>query len=231
MRPETFFDQLADVLDTVAPLPGEDSLYGQFAALLAAGQADSAIEDLMIDAATALDQTLISDFMRWEYNGKPAGRGWNRSLHNAAWGLDYYNRTGSARSNMFDNRALETQYYYSDTDSAGRQLDGDTGCEITFAVGELPPVEGFWSLTLYDEQHFFYANDLRRYSLGTKNTSLQYGQDGSLTLHAGSRSPGAEHESNWLPAPSGPFSLYLRAYWPKPAIIDGTWTPPEVTAA
>ena len=92
----------------------------------------------------------------------------------------------------------------------------------------MPPVKGFWSLTLYNEVHFFNPNPLNRYSLGTKNKNLKYNSDGSLTLYAGAKSPGKDKENNWLPAPEGPFSLYIRAYWPENAILDGTWTPPIV---
>lgn len=91
-----------------------------------------------------------------------------------------------------------------------------------------PPIKGFWSLTLYDEYHFFHSDPLSRYSLGTKNKTLKYNDDGSLTLYAGAKSPGADKESNWLPAPDGKFSLYIRAYWPDKPIIDGSWTSPAV---
>jgi hypothetical protein len=99
---------------------------------------------------------------------------------------------------------------------------------MTFAKGQTPPVNGFWSLTLYNDKHFFEPNALNRFSLGTKNKTLQYNADGSLTLYAGAKSPGKDKESNWLPAPSGTFSLYIRAYWSEKAILDGTWMPPQV---
>jgi hypothetical protein len=83
-------------------------------------------------------------------------------------------------------------------------------------------------LTLYNEVHFFNPNPLERYSLGTKNKNLKYNADGSLTLYAGAKSPGKDNENNWLPSPEGPFSLYIRAYWPENALLDGTWTPPIV---
>jgi hypothetical protein len=227
--PDTFFDQFREVLDTVPPLPGEQALYAQFSALLDAAERDPAIKQQMTDAAIRMDSTFIADAMRWANNGKPAGHGWNRSLHNAEWGLDYQNRASTARSNMFDNRPNETQYFYSDTDSNGDQLSGTHMYEIAFTAGDLPPVDGFWSLTMYNDEHFFHPNDLHRYSLGTKNKSLVYGDDGSLTLYAGHDSPGPEHESNWLPAPATNFSLYLRAYGGQAGITDGTWIPPFIT--
>jgi hypothetical protein len=92
----------------------------------------------------------------------------------------------------------------------------------------VPPVHGFWSLTLYDPNHFFHPNALNRYSLGTKNKDLKYNADGSLILYASAKSPGKDNESNWLPAPNGKFSLYLRAYWADQAILDGIWQPPAI---
>jgi hypothetical protein len=95
--------------------------------------------------------------------------------------------------------------------------------------GLTPPVNGFWSLTLYNEHHFFAPNTLNRYSLGTKNKGLQYNADGSLTLYVQAGSPGSDKESNGLPAPKdGDFSLYVRTYWPKVEATDGSWTPPPV---
>ena len=129
---------------------------------------------------------------------------------------------------MFDNKPNETQYFYTDDDSTGASLDGRNSYEVTFASGQEPPVNGFWSLTLYNEHHFSNPNDLKHYSLGTKNKNLKRNADGSLTLHAGARSPGKDKESNWLPAPNGYFSLYIRAYWGKQAILDGSWQPPKI---
>jgi len=70
--------------------------------------------------------------------------------------------------------------------------------------------------------------DLKRYSLGTKNKNLKRNSDGSLTLYAGGKSPGKDKETNWLPAPDGKFSLYIRAYWGKEGILDGSWRPPKI---
>jgi hypothetical protein len=168
--------------------------------------------------------------LQWRYNGGPAGNGWNSPVDNAEWGTDYLNRTSTAKSNIYENRPEETKYIYTDNDTAGQRLDGDNLYSITFAKGQTPPVKGFWSLTIYNAEHFFHPNALDRYSLGTKNKTLELNPDGSLTLYAGAKSPGKDKESNWLPAPQGHFSLYLRAYWPDQAILDGTWKPPAITA-
>lgn len=226
--PDQFFDQLPDVLNTVEPLQGEEALYGQFRLLLDAAAKDPELKKVVVATAVEAEDRAIQPFFEWKHNGRPAGNGWNRSTNNAQFGVDYFNRTGTSKSNMFDNRPTETQYFYTDFDSVGGELEGSGSYEITFAAGEEPPVDGFWSLTLYNDKHLFYANDLKRYSLGTKNKTLQRNADGSLTLYAGAKSPGGEKESNWLPAPDGRFSLYIRAYWGQEAILDGSWTPPVV---
>lgn len=157
-----------------------------------------------------------------------AGNNWYSPRNNSAFGTDYLTRTALARSNMFENAPHETKYIFTDTDIDGNQLDGSHHYTVTFAAGELPPVNGFFSLTLYNKHHFYYENDVGRYSLGTKNTDLQYGDDGSLTFYIGNQPGDEAAATNWLPAPADEFSLYIRAYWPKQDIIDGTWKPPQV---
>lgn len=228
--PEKFFDQFGQVLDTVPAFPGEEAMYAQFRALMDSAKAAPSIHQTLVDTAIATEKDVISEFFSWAANGHPAGNGWNRSTNNAQWGVDYFNRTGTAKSNMFDNRPTETQYFYTDNDATGAPLVGTRTYKVTFPAGQTPPVDGFWSLTLYNDKHLFSPNPLNRYSLGTKNKDLILGTDGSLTIYAGSRSPGPEREANWLPAPSGHFSLYIRAYWGKPEIVDGSWKPPTVEA-
>ncbi len=226
--PEKFFDQFPEVVETVPPLPGEEAMYAQFRALVAAARKDPEIQKLLVEVAIETEKEAITPFFQWKYNGRPAGNGWNRSTNNAQWGYDYFNRTGTSRSNMFDNKPNETQYFYTDYDSTGTPLAGGGLYSVTFPKGETPPVNGFWSLTLYNDKHLFHPNELKRYSLGTKNKTLKTNPDGSLTLYAGGKSPGADKESNWLPAPDGTFSLYIRAYWGKETILDGSWKPPEI---
>jgi len=231
VQPEKFFDQFEAVLDLVPPLPGEEAMYANFKALMGVRKKSDAIRKAMDEVAKETEESAIKSMFKWSHNGKDAGNGWNRSLHNAEWGVDYYMRTSTARSNMFDNRPSETQYFYTDNDGAGAQLDGNSQYTVAFAKGQTPPVKGFWSLTLYNHHHLFAPNDLKRYSLGTKNRNLKYNDDGSLTLHVSHRSPGKDKESNWLPAPDGTFSLYIRAYWGGKAILDGSWKPPVIKKA
>jgi hypothetical protein len=228
VNPETFFDELPAVMKSVPPLPGEEALYASISSVLDAAAKDAAIKKTLTETAVAADREMITPFLQWRYNGRSAGNGWNSPVNNAEWGTDYLNRTATAKSNMFDNLPTETKYIYTDDDSQGKQLTGQNSYSITFPKGPLPPVKGFWSVTLYNEVHFFNPNPLQRFSLGTKNKNLKYNADGSLTLYAGAKSPGQDKESNWLPAPDGTFSLYIRAYWPDKAIIDGTWQPPQI---
>ena len=228
VNPDTFFDELPAVMKQVPPLPGEEALYAWIGSVLDAAATDPNIKKTLKETAAAADNEMMPPFLRWRYNGRPAGNGWNSPVNNAQWGTDYLNRTGTAKSNMYDNRPEETKYIYTDDDSQGRQLNGQNSYAITFAKGEVPPVKGFWSVTLYNALHFFNPNSLNRYSLGTKNKTLTYNADGSLTLYASAKSPGKDKESNWLPAPNGPFSLYIRAYWADKAILDGQWKPPAV---
>ena len=93
-----------------------------------------------------------------------------------------------------------------------RQAERESSYEVTFQKGELPPVKGFWSLTISDPEHFFAPNALKRYALGTKNKTVKYNADGSLTIYLGNKSPGQDKEANWLPAPAGNFSVWFRAY-------------------
>ena len=101
---------------------------------------------------------------------------------------------------------------------------------LRFAKGELPPVKGFWSLTMYDEHMFFVANPINRYSMSLR-TNPKFEPDGSLVIYIQNENPGADRQANWLPAPKGKFHLMLRLYWPdenQPSILDRSWVIPAV---
>ena len=226
--PEKFYDQLPGVMNLVPPLPGEEALYGWIRSVFDAAAKAPATKEALVASFVAADQELIAPLTQWKFNGRSAGNGWNSPVNNAQWGTDYLLRTATAKSNMYDNKPNETKYIYRDLDSQGQQLHGKNNYTVTFPKGQLPPVRGFWSLTLYNEHHLFSPNALNRYSLGTKSKSLKHNPDGSLTLYFGVKSPGKDKETNWVPAPDGTFSLYIRAYWADKAILDGTWMPPNV---
>ncbi|MFZ0065932.1 MAG: DUF1254 domain-containing protein [Pseudolabrys sp.] len=229
--PEKFFDQLPQVMKDVPPLPGEEALYKMIQSVLDAAANNPEIKATLTQTAVAAEDELIKPLLQFHNNGRPVGNGWTSPPNGARWGTDYLSRAATARSNMYDNAPEETRYIYTDFDSAGQRLTGANRYTVTFAKGQLPPVDGFWSLTLYNKEHLFEPNRLNRFSLGTKSKSLKYNTDGSLTLYYQNESPGADKESNWVPAPKDEFSLYIRAYWPKPEILDGSWKPPAVTRA
>ena len=128
---------------------------------------------------------------------------WTTISNEAAFGTDYYTRTAAAKSNILVNAPNETKYFYQDLDASGARLNGANRYTMTFAKGQTPPVNGFWSLTLYNEHHFFVPNELNRYSLGTKNRSLKPNADGSLTFCMQADPPPAVQRDNWLPSPKG----------------------------
>jgi hypothetical protein len=163
--------------------------------------------------------------------GRPVGNGWNSPSNGAAWGIDYPSRAATARSNMYDNAPSTTTYIYTDLDSTGARLNSASKYTVTFAKRQTSPVEGFWSLTMYNDKHLFAPNKLNRYSLGTKNNkTLKTNSDGSLTFYVQRESPDADRESNWLPAPKDAnFSLYIRTYWPKTEVLSGSWKLPAIT--
>src|SRR5262249_9103950 len=106
--------------------------------------------------------------------------------------------------------------------------DGAHRYVLRFKKVELPPVDAFWSVTLYDNDGFPVANPINRFALGDRD-ALKYNADGSLDLYIQNGSPGAEAESNWLPAPARPVNLTMRLYGPKAPALDGRWAPPAVT--
>ena len=229
---KNFFDVLPLVLADAPPLPGEEAHYGQMQALLVAAESDPKIKVAVIKGAIEAEKELVKPLFEFRNWGLQLPHNWSSQSNGAAFGADYFTRTAVAKSNIFVNKANETKYFYQDLDDAGQRLNGTNRYTVTFPKDQTPPVRGFWSLTLYNEYHFFVSNDIRRYSVGTKSKSLRYNADGSLTIYVQADPPPEEQRGNWLPAPKGAdFSLYMRAYWPKVGISDGSWTPPAVALA
>ena len=120
-------------------------------------------------------------------------------------------------------------------DGNGRTLSGANRYTLTFAKGETPPVDGFWSITMYeiDQGWWFVPNPLNKFTVSARS-NLKSNADGSVTLYFQNEPPGPDKEANWLPAPKSDFVLMLRMYWPKqkdPSILDGSWKPPPVEKA
>lgn len=227
--PDKFVDQLPLVLADAPPLPGEEARYAQMLAVVAAAQADPKLKAAMAKAAAETDERLVKPLFQFRNYGQQLPSNWSTISNEAAFGTDYFTRTAVAKSNIFVNSPNETKYFYQDLDANGARLNSGARYTVTFAKDGTPPVNGFWSLSIYNEHHFFVANKINRFSVGTKNKDLRFAKDGSLTIYVQAGEPSDPDErANWLPAPEGDFSLYIRAYWPKVAVTDGTWTPPPV---
>ena len=158
--------------------------------------------------------------------------GWRITLPSGVYGTNYLHRAFVNWQGPGWNRPEDAVYPLAMVDGEGKALSGANNYVLQFAEGELPPVKGFWSLTMYDSEGFFVANPLDRVSLSQRNDFI-FNADGSLDLFIQNDSPGEDQETNWLPAPDGAFTLFMRLYWPSdraPSIIDGSWMPPEVRA-
>ena len=226
--PDHYFDALPDVLKEVPPMPGEEGWYAQMQSVLDAAKTNPKVKDWLLAAAVSADKEIIPPLFQFVNVGYPAKYHWTTQSNGAQFGFDYLTRTSCAKANIFVNKPIETKYFYQDLDSSGIRLNGKMNYTVTYPKGEIPPVKGFWSLTLYNEHHFFFPNNMRRYSLGTKNKTLIYNSDGSLTLYVQSSPPETSKMNNWLPSPKGEFSLYQRCYWPEESALNGSWNPPAV---
>lgn len=150
---------------------------------------------------------------------------------------DWLNRAAVAQAGIYANDPVEAMYPLTRTDSTGQPLDGNKhNYTLTFAAGEFPPVNAFWSVTMYNgKTQLLIENPINRYLINSPMLpGMKKNDDGSLTLYIQKDSPGADKESNWLPAPNGPIYLVMRLYWPRtepPSILppgEGIWKPPGI---
>jgi hypothetical protein len=165
--------------------------------------------------------------------GSPAG---DATFYHGDWLL----RAVAAQAGIYGNDAVEAMYPLTKVDADGQPLDGSkANYTITFPANGLPPVNAFWSVTMYDgKTQLLIKNPIDRYLINAPMLpNLKRNADGSLTIYVQNRSPGSDKESNWLPAPDGPIYMVMRLYWPKetpPSILppgEGTWQPPGVRKA
>ncbi len=143
---------------------------------------------------------------------------------------DYLSRMSGAVLGIYGNSKDEAMYPVYFVDSSRQKLDGSHAYTLRFAPGQLPPVNAFWSLTMYElPASLLTANPLNRYLINSPMLpDLKKDADGGITIHVQHGSPGKDRESNWLPAPKGPFFAVMRLYWPKPEALKGEWTAPAL---
>jgi hypothetical protein len=158
--------------------------------------------------------------------GKPIN-GWRMQLDLGRYGTNYEHRALVALVGLGANLPEDAVYPATDLDADGQPLSGEHRYRIRFPPGGLPPVKGFWSVTMYDADHFLVANPIGRYALGDRDP-VRADPDGTLDIFIQHEDPGPDRRANWLPAPAGAFNLAMRLYYPKPPVLDGSWMPPAV---
>jgi hypothetical protein len=163
-----------------------------------------------------------------EVNGWRVGAAFgDRAFYNGNYTL----RAAAALAGIYGNDAVEAMYPLASADSTGAKLDGSkSNYTLTFPAGAYPPVNAFWSVTMYDgKTQLLIKNPINRYLINSPMLpDLKKNPDGSLTIYVQNKSPGKEKESNWLPAPNGPIYMVMRLYWPKDEALNGTWKPAPI---
>lgn len=234
-----YFDLMAKLMGGVAPPAAEDApIIARMAKIgivpghpFGMTKLDPAVQAALKDVpTTALKKIEASkDSLGAIVNGRVV----TKDL--GTYGTNYIKRAVVAAFGWPANQQKDAVYPYTEVDSAGQKLTGANKYALTFPKGETPPVDGFWSITMYeiDQGWWFVPNALNKFTVSMRNQP-KYNTDGSLTLYFQNESPGAGKEANWLPAPKGEFIPMLRMYWPKeapPSILDGTWKVPPVVKA
>ena len=236
MDTPAYFTMMAKLMGAAAPPAQEDApMLARMARIgLVPGQPfDLTKLDPAVQSAL---KNLNQDAMkRIEKNKGSLGamvNGWVITKDLGRYGTNYLKRAVVAAYGWPANLQDDAVYPYTEIDSAGQALSGASEYTLTFAKGQTPPVNAFWSITMYEIEDgwWFVPNPLNKFTVSPRN-KLKYNADGSLTLYFQNESPGKAKEANWLPAPKGAFIPMLRMYWPKetpPSILDGSWKPPAV---
>ncbi len=225
-----YFTLLAQLMKANPPSPADAPALARYARIgLVAGQ-DFDASKLSADFVKRIPE-IAFDRIMLQFKINPAFKdenGWGYTLKTGIYGTDYPMRAIVTAIGLGANRPQDAVYPTSLKDADDNDYDGANKYVIKFAKGQLPPAKGFWSVTMYNAEYFFVSNPINRYSISARN-NLKTNADGSVDLYIQKDSPGADKESNWLPAPAGKFYLMMRLYLPdegEPSILDGTWTVP-----
>ncbi|MFO0800014.1 MAG: DUF1254 domain-containing protein [Gemmataceae bacterium] len=228
-----YFGLLARLMKDNPPAAADGPMVAKLARLgVVPGQAfDAAKLPPAVRAAVA--QAPKAGVARVMGHFKDAGtleNGWTFTTKAGVYGTAYLQRAFITAIGLGANRPQDAVYPTSEVDAEGKKYSGANKYVLHFDKGQTPPVNAFWSVTMYDANYFFVDNPLNRYTVSPRN-DLKYNPDGSLDVYIQNESPGAGKEANWLPAPRGEFILMMRLYYPKataPSILDGTWKVPPV---
>jgi hypothetical protein len=227
-----FFTLLADLMKRNPPAPADAPALERFKAIgLIPGQGfDGKALDSRWDR---LLPQLSYDRIMLHAMSLKRENGWLFTTKTGLYATNYLQRAFITAVGLGANRPQDAVYPMSQRASLLEAYEGENTYTLRFEKGQLPPVRGFWSLTMYDEQVFFVANPINRYSMSLR-TNPKFESDGSLVILIQNENPGPDKEANWLPAPKGKFHLMLRLYWPdenEPSILDGSWVVPAVKRA
>lgn len=228
-----YFGLLAQLMKNNPPAKEDGPMLAQMAQLGIVPGEDFDVEKLGPAVQTALDDVPKIGFEKIMAHFAEGGEkinGWVFTMETGLYGTEYLQRALITAIGLGANRPQDAVYPTSEADADGKPYSGANKYVMHFPAGQLPPVNGFWSLTMYDAAYFFVDNPLNRYTLSARN-ELKKNADGSVDLYLQHENPGPDKESNWLPAPEGKFVLMLRLYWPKesdPSILDGSWKLPAV---
>ncbi|MBD2770920.1 DUF1254 domain-containing protein [Iningainema tapete] len=229
-----FFDELSALLKDNPPPADESPVLERFAQVGIGVNRQPSQEVTDPDILAGLTQGIVEAERlidkKWLNIGTTTN-GWRVNYDIGDYGNDYLLRAAVAKYALAANVAQESLYFLTNIDANGNPLVGTNEYVLTFEAGQLPPVEAFWSVTLYDPDGFLVENSINRYSIGDRTPGVQFNSDGSLSIYLQSDPP-ILGSSNWLPTQNGPFSLSLRAYLPKPELLNGTYQlPPVVNVA
>jgi hypothetical protein len=233
-----YFKLFAELLKTNPPAAEDAPMMAELAKIgIVPGQDfDAAKLDPAVAKGLASAPKPAQDkIMEWMKEGVVAGdfkleHGWLFTTKTGLYGTGYRQRALITAIGLGANRPQDAVYPTSEGPDVLKKYSGEQKYVMHFNKGEMPPVKGFWSLTMYDANYFFVPNALNRYTLSQRN-KFKPNKDGSVDLYIQRESPGKDKEANWLPAPSARFILMMRLYWPTetpPSLLDGTWKVPEV---
>ncbi len=230
MDAKTFFQTFAHALKTNPPSYADGDMMNTLKNLGIEPGNDFDAVRVSSEEQTCLEEGMRAAQKEIETASKNFGKiknGWRLLYGIGTYGTDYLTRAVVAYVGIGANLPDDAIYPTTFVDNEGNLLDGHHAYVLHFKASEIPPVNAFWSVTLYDDRSFLVGNELKRYGLGDRDP-LQFNKDGSLDIFIQHTNPGKEKESNWLPAPLGPFNLSMRLYWPKKDVLDGKWLPPAV---
>ncbi|MEU1209032.1 DUF1254 domain-containing protein [Nocardia sp. NPDC005825] len=232
LSPQQYWDLYYSSLSHAQPRPDDKALLDQLAKV-----------GWSPDKKLDLSQLPTADSTRWneafpkalsqietDISATPVN-GWKTARKNIGdYGTDYSARAIVSYAGLGANLPQDALYPGTFVDEKNQQLNSSHNYVLHFAADKIPPVHGFWSVTMYDGKGFFVENSINRYAV--RGELLPKNPDGSVDIYVQREKPDAAKESNWLPAPeSGDFNLMIRTYWPDQKVVDGSWNPPAVTVS